>query len=196
MEYLEKEEIKITKLKEVHVKKYNLFLSELGYSNHTIARKNSSLRVYLKYLRKEGIMVHNPMDDIKQPALTSRKPKIDHEKIKEMIKLIPDERKRDRLLLSLCYYEKIKISDAIELKWYNYKKDEGVLYTGKKAIILTEETKWLLDRSLDGSMEEKETNLLTSQHQKPLTNSGAYYIVKRYLKEWNQENIRPIDLWK
>jgi hypothetical protein len=38
--------------------------------------------------------------------------------------------------------------------------------------------------------------IFKSKNGKPLTESGAYYIIKNYINELNIENLRPIDLVK
>jgi len=192
-EYIEKEKIKVAQVKETQIKRFMLFLTEKGYSNHSIARKLSSLRLYFKYLRKEGVMLHNPMEDIKQPMTKKRQVILSKEeiiKIKDLMK----ENIRDLLLFSLVVDEKIKVSDVLLLQVKSYHIQQGILYLPKKAVSLSESTNQLIKMYIQGK--EAEEMLLKNQHQKPLQEAGAYYILKKYLKEIDREDVRPFDLSK
>ena len=189
-EFLEKEAINVVKMKEAHVKKFNLYLHEHGYSNHTIARKNSSLRLYLKFLRKEGVMVHNPMEDIKQPKLTVREESFTEEDYQMLTKETMSE--RDQLLLALAYLDKVKVRDILSLKKEQYEKHQGIIYLAKKAVLVHPKTKVLLD----AAFENEHLYFVTNQHGKPLTESGAYFVFKQYFEKIGKPHLRPVDVFK
>lgn len=193
--YSKKEDIKIPKIKESDIKRYNIKLAKEGYSNHTIARKNSSLRLYFKFLRKTGFMIENPMEDIKQPTLQKKQIKV-NEKIEEkIITVIKEEGNlRDMLLFHLLRREKIKLSEIIKLRVKDYNKNQGILYTQKKAIVTDEKTKELVNQIIVSK--DSEEYILTNHRGKRLTEPGAYYLIKKYLREVNELQIRPIDLTK
>jgi len=177
----------------MQIKRYQIMLTEKGYSNHTIARKISALRLYFKHLRKEGIMTHNPIEEIKQPILEKRESKMtmeEAEKLKELMKR--DE--RDFLIFCLLFTEKIKLSELITIKQKDYNLHQGILYLQKRALSLQEETK----RTIQNYLKEGENDsfLVKSLKGKPLTEPGAYFIVKGYLKEIGRDDLRPIDLVK
>lgn len=188
--FLETEVVSIAKVKETHIKKFNLHLHDLGYSNHTIARKNSSLRLYLKFLRKEGVMVHNPMEDIKQPKLGVREERFTEEDFHLLLQetLHP----RDQLLLSLTFLDKIKVRDILKLKKNHYEKNQGILYLPKKAVLVHAQSKVLLDRLF----EEENEYFVFNQHGKPLTESGAYFVFKQFFEKIGKPELRPIDVYK
>lgn len=188
--YLEEEGIVVSKIRETTIKQFNLKLHESGYSNHTIARKNSSLRLFLKFLRKEGVMVENPMDDIRQPLLTKRDVTFTPDNFQEMYNSATNI--RDKLLMSLAYNDKIKVSDMILVKAENYEKNNGVLYLGNKAKLLSEKTRDILKNE---EIFENEF-LLVNQHGKKLSESGAYFIIKSYFEKIGKKELRPIDLYK
>ena len=56
LHFLTHENIKLIQTKEIHIRQFNYSLKEKGYSEHTIARKNSALRLFFKFLRKQGAM--------------------------------------------------------------------------------------------------------------------------------------------
>ena len=183
-------ELKIGQVKEVHIKKYNLDLADQHYSNHTIARKNSALRLFFKYLRKQGIVTGNPMEDIKQPSLPKRQPEITSEEEIQMKELMQSP--RDRLLFQLLLHEGVKIPEVLTCTKGDYHEMQGILYLSKRAITISEDTKMLITE-IPG---DSDTLLVSGSKNKPLTESGIYYILKRYFKAVNRPDLRPIDLVK
>lgn len=194
LDFVEKEGVKISQIKEMQIKRYQIALTEKEYSNHTIARKISALRLYFKHLRKEGVMVHNPMEDIKQPMLEKRENKLTEEeanRLKDMMK----ENERDLLLFCLIYNEKIKISDVITIKHQDYNQSQGILYLNKRALSIQNETKILIEGKIE-KQQSDELFLVNSLKGKALTEPGAYFIIKEYLKKIDRSDLRPIDLIK
>lgn len=190
--YCKEQELETKEVKEMHIKQYVMRLKEKGLSSHTIGRKCSSLRFYFKYMRKAGEMVHNPMEDIKQPRMESQKQKVTEEMWETIIEPIQEEgNERDLLLMYLLHYDKIKISEIVGLQTEQYKEMQGILYLGKRAVPLHEKTKQVLDNYIK---QVKTDYLFTNQHQKPLTKPGAYFVVKTHLKQAGLETVRPIDL--
>lgn len=192
-EFLNENKIKDNEVKHVNIKQYQIKLTEMGYSNHTIARKISSLRLYFKYLRKSGVMENNPLEDVKQPILEKRDDKLSEEKWNE-IKILLEGKERDLLMMYFIYKEKIKIKELIEIRVKDYNKEQGILYLKKRAISLEEETKEILNTYLGEKEEEK--FIFESSRESKLTEPGAYFIIKTYLKKVGCENLRPIDLVK
>lgn len=191
-DFIDKQNVKIAEVKEIHIKRYNIYLKEKGYSNHTIARKNSSLRMFFKYMRKQGLMKHNPIEDIKQPELTKKESSLKEKDIMELENIIKEGgSERDYLLFKLANLEKIRLNELIKLKKEHFNQNQGILYLTKKAISLKDETKKMLEEyilSIDGDF------LFTNQHNKPLTESGVYFVMKSYIGKIEKENIRPIDI--
>lgn len=192
--FLQNKDIGISEVRESSIKEYNLFLKEEGYSNHTVARKNSSLRLYFKFMRKLGLMTNNPMEDIKQPKLVERKSQLsldDFYKLFEIAKC-----KRDILILSLCYFDKVKVSDLVKIKVGQYNKEQGILYLGKRAVLVHQETKKNIDSYINELEKEEFELLLVNQHGKELSVSGVYFLLKKYFEEIGKSDLRPIDLYK
>lgn len=192
MEYLKQEDVNWQSLKERHIKNYNMYLKQKGYSEHTIARKNSSLRLFLKHLRKEGIMLHNPMEDIHQPLLKKREVKITEEEKKALEEKMKDEA-RDYLLYVFLVHEKMKVSEIIEMKWDKIDEQNSILYLTKKAKSVKNET---IDLLKNWNKENKTGYIFQSKHGKKLSVNGVHFIIKKYLKEINREDLRPNDLAK
>lgn len=189
--YLTNEAIQPHEVKEVHIKKYQFQLTEGGYSTHTIARKMSALRLFFKHLRKIGKMERNPLEDIKQPIVEKREKKLSTQEAAEIETQIVAN-KRDQLLFSLLYREKIKLRDIVMLKKESFNEAQSILYLEKRALSVSPTTKTLMMERLV----EEGDYMIASQKGKPLTESGAYYIVKNLLRSIGREDLRPIDLTK
>lgn len=192
LEYMEEKEIDIKKIREMDVKEYILTLMEGDYKNNTIARKNSALRQYFKFLRGTGEIISNPMEDIKQPELEKRFNEVNPAIIEELLSVV--EIPRDRLMISLMYYEKIKPKDFLDLKKESYDEKQNILKLESKLVLLKEKTQ----EEIVPYIREKEENelLFISARKQKLTPSGVYYLIKKYLKEIGREEIRPIDFTK
>lgn len=193
LEFIEEKNVLPEKTKEMHIMQYQITLKEKGYSNHTIARKISSLRIFFKYLRITKKMQHNPLEEIKQPMVEKREEKLSYKQWGELMEAVGDN-ERDKLFLTLIYKEKIRINDLIKINVEDYNKNQGILYLEKKAVSLESETK----KMLDTHVEEKNGYdfLFNSKRGEVLTEAGAYFIVKSYLKKIGLEYLRPIDLVK
>lgn len=193
--YIDSQHLKLNDIKEIHVRKYILLLKEKGVTNHTIARKQSSMRKYFKFLRNEHVMVHNPIENIKQPKLEARRSSISEEDLEKMINKIKAN-PRDHLLIRLLCYEKLKLSSVLTLRNQDYKKDQGMLYLGsKKMVVLKDETQTAMEALLMNN-EETSFYLFRNQHGKRLSQNGAYYVIKKWLKSIERNDLRPIDLYK
>lgn len=192
LDYMEEKQIEEKDIKEVDVKEYIITLMEKQYSNNTIARKNSALRLYFKHLRKTGVLMHNPMEDIKQPELQTRSTEVTEAIIDELLDIAENE--RDKLMICLMYYEKIKPVDFLKLKKDKYDVENNILYLEDRVKLLQPQTKTLMLTYIK-EKEEKEI-LFINQHKKNLSPSGVYFIIKKYLKEIGREEIRPIDFTK
>lgn len=188
--YMDSNDLKIGGIKEVHIKRFNLELAEQHYSNHTIARKNSALRLFFRYVRKQGIITQNPIEDIRQPTLQQRETPLSIEEVQLMEDTMQSS--RDRLLLRLLFHEGAKISEVVSCKIGDYNRAQGILYLHKRAVTVSEESKKLIEQMIG----DDTTYLISGLKNKPLSESGVYFILKNYFKAINRPDLRPIDLVK
>ncbi|WP_182101625.1 site-specific integrase [Niallia taxi] len=188
----------ISDTEESHVLDFAEHLANgLGYSNNTIARHLSSLRNFFKYLRSNNLMVVNPMDDIKQPELNRREtPELTEDDValmEEYTKKTSGCPERDLLLIHLLFYEKLKVSDAIEITKEHYDRNSGVVVVNGKEHSIQNITKPLLDKEYKNA---ESPYFLYNHNYKKLTESGAYFILKSLFKAIGKPHLRPIDLSK
>lgn len=192
VEHIKQEDIPWQSVKERHIKNYNMNMKQIGYSDHSIARKNSSIRLFLKHLRKQGIMLHNPMEDIRQPLLQKREVQLTEEEKEQLAEKMKAEA-RDYLIYTLLSKEKLKVSEIIELKWEQINQQNLIIYLPKRAVSIQLDTLQVLEEM---RTDEVGGYILKNQHGKPLSVNGVHFILKKYFKEINREDIRPNDLAK
>jgi len=183
-------------LKERHIKNYMLALKKEGFSEHSIARKSSAIRLFLKFLRKEGIMIHNPMEDIVQPPIYERQVTMNEKEQRELCELMKKD-ERDYALFLLLTLEKIKVSEIIELHWNHLQEENSILYSPKadSKRVIKEETLRAL-RAYRLTQENGELTMFLSRKKKKITVNGLHHILNGYFKQINRQDLRPIDLTK
>ncbi len=91
-----------------------------GVSPRTVVRKLSSLKAFFKYMMREKIIYHNPLDKIIPPRVGKRLPLFVEEK--QMDILLDDvsfgdnfEGMRNKLIIETFYYTGIRLSELINI---------------------------------------------------------------------------------
>jgi len=103
------------------VRSWLVQLLEKGNSNRTAARKISSLRVYFKWLLKEGVVKDNPVSKIKSPKQSKNLPSFFREAQLDPVNfdsLFDDsfDGVRNRLVIEFLYQTGVRLSELIALK--------------------------------------------------------------------------------
>ena len=101
------------------VRAYMAELYRLGQSRATVARKLSALRTFVRYLRREGFIEHDPVALAAAPRREQKVPA--HLSVDEMGRLLamPDVTvplgRRDRAILELFYASGLRLSELVGL---------------------------------------------------------------------------------
>lgn len=103
-----------------HIRSWIVHLFDLGVSRKSINRKLSSLRTFFKWMKKEGLLMINPMAKVTGPKSEKRLPQFARETELSEEKLGPVftddfEGVRDRLMLEMFYQTGIRLSELIGL---------------------------------------------------------------------------------
>lgn len=119
-----------------NVRAWLVEILEKGNSNRTAARKISSLRVYFKWLLKEGFVKDNPVSKIKAPKQSKRLPSFFRESQLDSVdfqEMFDDsfEGVRNKLIIELLYQTGIRLSELINLKVKNL-ADDKIKVLGKR----------------------------------------------------------------
>lgn len=182
---------KIVELKEYHVKTYVHSLKEEGYASHTIATKQTALRLYFEYLRFEGFISHHPMEHITQPKTTKREASFTSEALTRLFDAAKSE--RDKVMMQLAAVEKIPFNVLIALKKKDYDKNQRIVYARDCAREITESSSLMLTNFLQTHDYE---SMFVNQHGKALSQAGVYYLMKNYLRDIGLPEARPIEIVK
>jgi integrase/recombinase XerC len=119
-----------------NIRSWLVEILEKGNSNRTAARKISSLRVYFKWLHKEGIITDNPVSKIKAPKQSKRLPsffresQLDSNGFQNMFDE-SFEGIRNKLIIEVLYQTGIRLSELIDLKIKNL-ADDKIKVLGKR----------------------------------------------------------------
>ena len=103
-------------------------LMDKEYTKRTVNRKLSSLRSFFKWLAREAVIPHNPMQKVQGPKTEKRLPSFARssdltvEKLEQVFSS-SFEGVRDRLIVEVFYQTGIRLSELINLKNSDIEKD-------------------------------------------------------------------------
>lgn len=111
----------LAECKAIHIRGFMAMLLDAGLTPRSVHRKVSSVRGWFKYLRRQGLMVGDPMSKVilpKMPKMLVKDiPALD---MQNMFANFPwnevDQGGRDRLLLLMFYTTGMRLSELIGLK--------------------------------------------------------------------------------
>jgi integrase/recombinase XerD len=180
------------------------FLAELAagaderrpVSAATLARKVACLRSFYRYLRREGLIEHDPAGELRGPRKTQRLPRVLSRD--EVLRFLRQPRGtdagalRDRALLEVMYACGLRASEAVELELSDVDLEEGVLRArgkgskerlvpvGREAVVAL---KAYCDRGRPLIVGERaQTRLFLNLRGGGLTRQGLYKIIQGYAR--------------
>ncbi|HOF02432.1 MAG TPA: tyrosine recombinase XerC [Atribacterota bacterium] len=110
---------------------YIVFLKQKKYSDRTIARKISSLRVFYRYLRQEGFMEKNPAEYIQLPKIKNKLPVfLFLEEVTKLIDSVKTDKPigiRDKAILELLYATGIRVAELSNLNLDDLDLDDDIV---------------------------------------------------------------------
>jgi tyrosine recombinase XerC len=101
------------------IRGYNAWLMENDIAKSSIARRQSAIRSFFSFLVREGLLPHNPMEEVTSPKRERRLPSL--LSTVEVTRLLetPDPTTpvglRDRALLELLYASGLRVSEIVSL---------------------------------------------------------------------------------
>lgn len=107
------------------------YLGELGLSAHSQARMLSGLKSFFKYLMLEGLIVHDPTQQLEGPRLGRKLPDTltfpEIEAMLAAIDLSTPGGSRDRAMLEVLYSSGLRVSELLGLRLTNCYFDAGFI---------------------------------------------------------------------
>jgi integrase/recombinase XerC len=120
----------------IRLRGYLANLHDLRLSKRTIARRLSSLRSFLKYLRRNGLVQKNPALGLRTPKQRSQLPGVLDQKQIEQLLSAPDAQSRlgsrDRAILETFYSTGLRVSELVGINFNDLDLNGGtVIVRGK-----------------------------------------------------------------
>lgn len=168
------------------------FLSNLlnnGYSNTSLARKISSIKAFMKFLKKTGRIEQNPALSIKSPKKKKKSPSfLTEREMEELFELLPQNNFldiRNIAIFELLYGSGLRASELVNLKLSDinfYNETISVFGKRKKYRILplTKKSVESLKRYIE-LRGKNEGYLFLSKTGKRLTQRDLQRIVNRFI---------------
>ena len=168
-------------------------LQENNYSISSILRKISSIKVFMKFLKKRNIIKGNIPENLEIPK--NKKSLPDHLSINEVMKIINSINTekpleiRNRAIFELLYATGIRASELINLKRDNYDRNSGIIKVyGKgskeRVVPLHYDAIFFIEKYLRDvypQLEKKKTNyLFLTRTGSKMTRQYLWKLVKKY----------------
>ncbi len=179
------------------VRSWTVHLMEKGLSTRSINRKISTLKTWFKFLKREGLVQHNPMQKVIAPKVSKRLPVfVEESKMEMLFNTVEFEDGfvglRDKLILELFYATGIRLSELINLETINvdfYKSTIKVLGKRNKERIIpvsnhiVDLIKTYIHLKSKDLNEYNEEFLLVTNAGKKLYPKFVYQLVNNYLSK-------------
>jgi integrase/recombinase XerC len=136
-EFLELKTIsELNELTSLNIRSWIVYLIDEGQSNRSVNRKIATLRTFYKWLRKQNLVVNNPMTKIQGPKNEKRLPVFAKESDLESDKLADlfandFDGMRDALMVELFYQTGIRLNELINLKELDI-NEQSIKVLGKR----------------------------------------------------------------
>ena len=107
-------------LDRITLRGYLAWLTELGYVRHSVSRKLSTLRTFLKWMSRKGIVEGDPLPKRGMMRVPKRLPRFLSQEQADRLMDTPDTAKptglRDQALLEIIYGAGLRVSEASNLR--------------------------------------------------------------------------------
>lgn len=123
VKYLENHKlVEVKSISVRHLRNYIVILSENNLSRTTIARKLASLRGFINYCVRMGLIEHSPMKQIKNPKLKRKIPEtLALDSYEKIIKFLLENDSKENLtkaaILELLYGSALRVSEVCSLNF-------------------------------------------------------------------------------
>jgi len=193
------------KVQKENIQQFLFYLREKGYSLASICRYLSSVKMFHRFLMREGLVKTDPTALIEFPKTWKRIPQVlsleEVEKILSAPQLHTPQGIRDKAILELLYATGMRVSEIINIRMDQVYMDIGfikckgkggkerMLPLGKKASFYIQK---YLDKSRKHFLKGYSPYLFLSRRGKPLTRQALWKIIKMYaLKVGITKDIKP-----
>ncbi len=191
-----------SKITETSLNSYVLYLEKDGMSPASVSRHIASMKAFLLFLLKRGLISGDPSENIKAPKVVKKPPQIlEEDKIMALLNqpdLSCSKGIRDKAMLELLYATGMKVSELINVKVSDVNLSGKYITCGEKqerSIPFGEAAKKALKDYLDirETVFDRKNNeyLFLNSQGKQLSRQGFWKILKGYAKETGIRDINP-----
>jgi integrase/recombinase XerD len=173
-------------------------MRDLGKKTRSIVRSISALRGLFNFLLSDGVINHNPLEDIEIPKYSPPIPEVlSEQEVIELLNLPTGSKTslRDRMILELLYATGLRVSELIKLKKSDINLEGGfVIASGKRSKervvplnIYSKDTikTYLKEESPKGAF------LLPNKRGGMLTRQAIWKIIRKYATKMAKDHISP-----
>ncbi len=190
----------------------NMFLIEMrerqGYRATTVARKLAACKSFFRYLRKEEVIKHNPVEILDAPRSPKEKPQVlTIEQISSLFQQVPRYTiagQRDLAMLHLLYATGMRASELVALNVLDFDETQAtIVCSGRNTQIRQKHVLLLPPLVVETLMQYLTTSrprfarhaevqaLFLNHHGERLTRQGFWLIIKGYARQVGIDEITP-----
>lgn len=166
------------------------FLKEKGFASSSIARALMAIKVFCRFLYREGVLEKDISQAIESPKLWQLLPEFLSQEEVELLLKAPDTKTfigaRDRAILEILYASGLRVSELCSLTLYSV-DDEAVRVLGKgskeRIVPIGKKALQALDHYLCLREHFSSESLFLTKKGKPIDRSSVWKMVKYYAKK-------------
>jgi integrase/recombinase XerD len=180
------------------IENYIGHMREFGKKTRSIVRSISALRGLFNFLLADGIISHNPLEDIEIPKYSPPIPEVlSEQEVIELLKLPTGSKTslRDRMILELLYATGLRVSELIKLKKSDINLEGGfVIASGKRSKERVVPLNIYSKDTIKAYLKEENppgVYLLPNKRGGMLTRQAIWKIIRKYATKMAKEHISP-----
>lgn len=199
IKFLEERELSLSdKPERSCIENYIGHMREFGKKTRSIVRSISALRGLFNFLLADGIISHNPLEDIEIPKYSPPIPEVlSEQEVIELLKLPAGTKTslRDRMILELLYATGLRVSELIKLKKSDINLEGGfVIASGKRSKERVVPLNIYSKDTIKAFLKEENppgAYLLPNKRGGMLTRQAIWKIIRKYATKMAKEHISP-----
>lgn len=180
------------------VEAYIGYARGMGKKTRSIVRSISALRGLFNFLLADGVITHNPLEEIEIPKYSPPIPEVlSEQEVLELLKLPVGSKTslRDRMILELLYATGLRVSELIKLKRSDINLDGGfVIASGKRSKERVVPLNTFSKDTIKSYLQKENPRgvyLLSNKKGGMLTRQAIWKIIRKYATKMSKEHVSP-----
>lgn len=192
----------VTRISETILNSYVLAMEKEGLSPASVSRNIASMKAFLLYLIKHGVISGDPSERIRPPRVQKKAPQVIETSLVDQLLQCPDRTTkkglRDRAMLELLYATGVRVSELISMKVTDVNLSGRYITCGERReriVPFGKAAKEALQEYMNiriGNFNKNNSDILfLNSSGEQLTRQGLWKILKTYAKQVGIEEINP-----